>query len=415
MKVLLGHNFYRTSSPSGEDAVVRNERQLLERGGVEVVPFEKYNDDIDESTLVKRVRLALATSWSRKTYDELRSAIRHSKPDLVHFHNTFPQISPSAYAACRDSGVPVVQTLHNYRTVCANALLLRDGKRCEVCLGGNLIPALRYRCYRGSLAATSAIAWTIASNRARGVYTNLVDTYIALSTFSARKLAEGGLPMHRIVVKPNFLPDPPPLRVGGGGYAVYVGRLSEEKGVRMLISTWELIEGIPLVVVGDGPLRAELEQQVNEKRLNVKFTGFLDKEAVFRAVGNAMLQVIPSECYENFPMVILEAFACGTPVLASGIGSMDEIVDEGVVGFKFEPGNKFDLALKVQLLARSPDRLVHVRALARNKLLNEYSASSNLEKLLSIYEGTIASKERNAMGTGKEPMSVPVSAWRVNE
>jgi glycosyltransferase involved in cell wall biosynthesis len=415
MKVLLGHNFYRTSAPSGEDAVVRNERQLLERGGVEVVPFEKYNDDIDESSFVKRVRLALDTSWSKKTYNELRSAIRHSRPDLVHFHNTFPQISPSAYAACRDSGVPVVQTLHNYRTVCANALLLRDGKRCEECLGGNPIPALQHRCYRGSLAATSAIAWTIASNRARGVYNNLVDTYIALSDFAAKKLADGGLPVRRIVVKPNFLPDPPPLRAGGGGYAVYVGRLSEEKGVRTLISAWELIDDVPLVVVGDGSLRAELEQQVHEKRLNVKFTGFLDKEAVFRAVGNAMLQVIPSECYENFPMVILEAFACGTPVLVSGIGSMDEIVDEGVVGFKFEPGNKFDLARKVKLLARVPDRLAHVRELARQKLLNEYSAAANFEKLLSIYEATLASKERNEMGADKMPISASVSAWRVNK
>lgn len=415
MKILIAHNFYRTSAPSGEDSVVRNEIQLLERGGVEVVPFLKHNDDIDDSSFVKRVRLALDTSWSRNTYNELKSVIRHSKPDLVHFHNTFPQISPSAYAACKDSAVPVVQTLHNYRTFCANALLLRNGMVCEDCLGGNSIPALRHRCYRGSLSATSAIVLAIASNRARGVYDNLVDSYIALSAFSARKLAEGGLPAKRIVVKPNFLPSVPAPGAGNGGYAVYVGRLSEEKGVRTLIAAWELVESIPLVVVGDGPLRAELERQVRDKHLDVKFTGLLNKDAVFKVVGGAMLQVIPSECYENFPMVILEAFACGTPVLVSGIGSMDEIVREGEVGFKFEPGNQIDLARKVLYLAGAQDRLAHVRAAARQSVVNDYSAQENLKKLLDIYENTLASYGINSVVADETSISAPISGWRTSE
>ena len=389
MKVLLGHNYYRTSAPSGEDAVVVNERQLLERRGIEVVPFEKNNDDIDDSSLGKRVRLALDTSWSQKSYNELRGVIRRTRPDVAHFHNTFPQISPSAYAACKNSGVPVVQTLHNYRMVCAGALLMRDGKPCEDCLGGNLLPALQYRCYRGSLPATSAIVWMIARNRARGVYDEMVNTYIALSAFAAGKLAAGGLPAQRIVVKPNFLPDPPPPGSGRGGYAVYVGRLSEEKGVRTLISAWRLIKNLPLVVVGDGPLRAELELRVKEQALNVSFVGFQTKTEVLRLIGEAVLQVIPSECYENFPLVVLEAFACGTPVLASRLGSLDEIVEEGISGYKFEPSNPHDLADKVHQLTAVPDRLLSLRNAVRQMLLNHYSADANFTRLMEIYNGVL--------------------------
>jgi len=210
LKILLAHNFYRSAAPSGEDAVYRAERALLARAGHEIIAYERHNDTIDDSNLRKNIDLALSGAWSRHSYAEISALIRRARPDIAHFHNTFPLISPSAYAACRDNGVPVVQTLHNYRLICANGLLLRDGKPCESCVGTSLWPALRYRCYRGSLPATGAVVWMLARNRRRGTYRHLVDRYIALTRFAAGRLAAGGLPAERITVKPNFL-DAPPL------------------------------------------------------------------------------------------------------------------------------------------------------------------------------------------------------------
>lgn len=335
MKVLLAHNFYRSTAPSGEDSAYRNERQLLERYFT-VIPFERFNDDIDESTLVKRVKLALAGAWSRRTYDELSAIIRKSPPDVAHFHNTFPLITPSAYAACRDAGVPVVQTLHNFRLICPQAMLLRNGLPCELCINGNFLPALGYRCYRNSFITTLAQVYTQTYNRYRGTYRHLVNRFITLTGFAYEKFVKAGFSTSSITVVPNTFIDPPQAGAGDGDYALFVGRLSAEKGLRVLMEAWRGIN-IPLKIVGDGPLRSELEAIVRTRALKVEFTGRLDRENVLGIVQRAMLQVVPSECYEGFPMVLLEAMACGTPVVASRIGSLDEIVLDGMTGIKFSP------------------------------------------------------------------------------
>ncbi len=389
MRVLLAHNFYRSGAPSGEDIVYRNERSMLEAGGVEVIPFERYNDDIDDSTFARRVSLALEVAWSRRTCGELSALLRKSRPDVAHFHNTFPLITPSAYAACRDLGVPVVQTLHNYRLVCPGALLLRDGRPCEDCIGTSLLPALLHRCYRHSLAATGAQVWTLLRNRLNGTYRNLVDRYIALTRFAASRLAAGGLPPGRIEVKPNFLPVSPPAGKGGGGYAAYAGRLSEEKGVRTLLAAWRRLPGFPLRILGEGPLLAELELQAREEGLSMSFRGHCSKEELLDIVGRAEFLVVPSICYEGFPMALVEAYACGTPVVASRIGSLDELVEEGVTGMKFEPGNPLDLAAKVGLLRKDRGRLAAFRNEGRKAFEARYTAGKNLPALLGIYEKAI--------------------------
>jgi glycosyltransferase involved in cell wall biosynthesis len=386
MKVLLAHNFYRSSAPSGEDAVYRNERSLLEAGGIEVVPFERFNDEIDDSTLARQVSLALRGAWSRRTHAELSAFLRRTRPDVAHFHNTFPLISPSAYAACRDRGVPVVQTLHNFRFICPGALLLRDGRPCEACVGTSLFPALRHRCYRGSLTATGAQVWTLVRNRFRGTYRNLVHRYIALSGFAAVRLAEGGLPADRIEVKPNFLPVSPPVGKGDGGFAVYVGRLQEEKGVRTLLAAWRELPGFSLKVIGDGTLRAEMERQARREGLPVEFCGYRTKEEVLGMVGRSEMLIVPSVCYEGFPMALLEAYACGTPVVASRIGSLDELVVEDATGVKFEPGNSRDLAAKAGSLRKDRARLAALRRGARWMFEMKYTAENNFPALLGIYE-----------------------------
>ena len=375
----------------------RNERALMERQ-IEVIPYECFNDTIDESTLGKKVRLALDGAWSRHAYQELSSLIQKNRPDIAHFHNTFPQISPSAYAACRDSGVPVVQTLHNFRLICPGALLMRDGLPCEDCVGTNLLPAMRHRCYRGSLPATGALVWMLMRNRWQGTYTTLVNRYIALTKFAAGRLIAGGLPRDRMSVKPNFLPDISAAGPGDGGYAVYVGRLSEEKGVRTLLAAWKQVPGILLKIMGDGPLRKELELTAVRDQSSVVFLGFCDRPTVVDIVGRAAFQIIPSEWYEGFPMVVVEAYACGTPVVASRIGSLDEIVEEGVTGVKFEPGNPRDLAEKVNALWIDRVRQTMLRRTARECFENNYSSEKNYEALMAIYKAAIKDHDQTARG-----------------
>lgn len=384
MKILLAHNYYRSSAPSGEDAVFRGERALLERAGHEIIPFERHNDDIDESTLRRRSALALNGAWSRQSYDDIAELIRRHRPDVAHFHNTFPLISPSAYAACQDNGVPVVQTLHNYRLICANALLLRDGKPCEACVGTTLLPALRYRCYRGSLPATGAIVWMLARNRWNGTYSRLVNRYIALTQFAADRLVAGGLPPDRMIVKPNFLNLPRVAAEERESFALYVGRLSEEKGVRTLLDAWRAVRSVPLKILGDGPLHAELADTVMRHGLKVELLGQRSKDEVLRLVRQSAFQIVPSEWYEGFPMVILEAYASGTPVVASDIGSLAEIVEHERTGLLFRPGDAEDLARKIEALATSALRLEYGRA-AQAVFEQKYTAERNLSMLMDIY------------------------------
>lgn len=389
MKVLLAHDYYRSSAPSGEDAVFRNERVLLESKGIEVILFERFNDDIDDSTFGKRLGVALDGAWSKKIYRDLTEVIRREQPDVAHFHNTFPLISPSAYAACHDNGVPVVQTLHNYRFICPGALLMRDGKPCEDCIGTTLLPALRYRCYRGSLTATGALVWTIASNRWRGTYRNRVNRYIALTQFAAEKMIAGGLPENRMEVKPNFLPDAPAVGIGGGGFALYAGRLSVEKGIQTLVNAWKNIKGLQLKVLGDGVLREQLVAQVRRDGSGVEFLGFRPRQDILSLAAEAEMMVIPSECYEGFPMAVLEAYACGTPVVASRIGSLDEIVQEGETGMKFEAGNADDLVSKVNALHTDKALLMEMRHNARAVFDQNYTAEMNYSNVMGIYQRAI--------------------------
>ena len=389
MRIVVAHDHYRSSAPSGEDAVFSNERALLESKGNSVIAFERFNDDIDESGFGKRVRLALDGAWSTRSYEDLTNLLNTVRPDLVHFHNTFPLISPSAYAACREYGIPVVQTLHNYRLVCAGALLTRNGQPCEDCLGTTLWPALQHRCYRGSLSATAAVVWMLASNRARAVYRTLVDRYIALTEFAAGRFVAGGLPPTRIEVKPNFLPDAPDVGPGDGAYGVFVGRLSEEKGVRTLLDAWKSLNGFPLRILGDGPMRRELEVRAQDAKLSVQFLGFRPRDEVLDIVGRATFEIVPSECYEGFPMVALEAYACGTPIVASRLGSLDEIVVEGRSGIKFEAGNAADLARKINELLADRQMLRTMREKTRALFDEKYTADANYSRLMDIYDAAL--------------------------
>ena len=394
MRVLLVHNRYRTSAPSGEDVAVGNERRMLEARGVEVVSFDRCNDDIGDASMLSKVSNAAATIWSAHARSELGQLLRKARPDIVHVHNTFAMLSPSIYGACAAAGVPVVQTLHNFRLFCPGALLLRDGKPCEDCLERSLVQSLRHRCYRGSLAATATIAAMLTLHRAIGTYDRDIHRYIILTQFGRSKAVKGGIEEHKIVVKPNFLPDPPPPGGGEGDYVIYVGRLLEGKGVETLIRAWRQLPQVKLKILGDGALRQGLEATAKCNGLNVEFMGRQDRRAVLDAISGAKLLIVPSECYEGFPMVIAESFACGTPVLASRIGSMEELIVEGETGRKFGAGNPQDLAQQLLAMLNDVQALAEMRIKARAYFEAHLTEKQNFAQLMDVYTDVIASQPR---------------------
>ncbi len=391
MKVLLGHCFYRSSAPSGEDSVFKNEKELLRLNGVDVVLLEKFNDNVNVANFFDSLKTAFKTTWSSASYKEVVAIIKKHNPDVAHFHNTFPQLSPSVYKACHDCGVPVIQTLHNYRLVCPGGMLLRDGKSCELCLNGSVFPtkSLKYRCYRDSLLATGALAMMVARNRMNGSYQKYVDRYIALTDFAKVRFIRGGLPEGKLTVKPNFLPVTPDIQISKENYAVFVGRLSDEKGIRTLLEAWRNIDGCKLKVLGDGHLRAELEEIVNKKNINVEFLGFKTQAEVLDIVAKAIVQIIPSECYEGFPMSVLEAFSCNTPVIASRLGSLGEIINDGRDGILFEPKNSKDLSEKIISLLNDGVLRNKLAVQARTEFESKYTDKANIKMLIEIYKDSI--------------------------
>jgi glycosyltransferase involved in cell wall biosynthesis len=398
MKVLVVHNHYRTSAPSGEDVAVQSEQRMLARQGVDVVQFERCNDELDQRTLLATAAMAASTVWSHKSRSALRKVIRQTRPDIMHVHNTFAMLSPSVYGAARAEGLPVVQTLHNFRLFCPSALFLREGKPCEECVDKGLLRSVRYRCYRGSRTATATLATMLALHRVLGTYSRDIDRYVVLTEFARAKVARAGIAASRISVKPNFLADPPAPGRGGGGYVIYVGRLLEGKGTETLVRAWRSLPDIRLKIVGDGALRPVLEAMVREGNLNVEFAGRLDRPAVLRALSEAELMIIPSECYEGFPMVIAESFACGTPVLASRTGSLEELVADGVTGKKFTVGAPEELARSVRELLADPAALKKMRHNSRAYFDANLTEQQNYSHLRAIYRQLLSKSRPRGIG-----------------
>jgi glycosyltransferase involved in cell wall biosynthesis len=386
MKILVAHNFYK--QPGGEDQCLAAELAMLRAHGHEVIEYCLRNDSIDS---MSRLRVAAGTTWSRSAYREVRELLRVRRPQVAYFINTFPLISPAAYYAARAEGVPVVQALHNFRLLCPNALLFRNGRVCEDCLGKSVAwPSVVHKCYRASRAASATVATMLATHRALGTWRDAVDVYIALTEFSRRKFIEGGLPAEKIVVKPNFIyPDPGPGS-GKGGYALFVGRLSGEKGVTTLLRAWkELAGSLPLKIVGDGPLEGIVADAAT-KNTRIQWLGRQSLDEVYALIGDAMFLVLPSECYEQFPRVVIEAFAKGTPLLASNLGAMANLVDNGRTGLHFEPGDAADMAAKARRLLAAPYELVPMRQAARQEYEEKYTAEPNHQALMAIYERAAA-------------------------
>ena len=389
MRILLLHNRYKV--PGGEDAAVQQETALLRAAGLTVDLFEFDNDVIDSIT--QKLKTALLVPYSLPARKLVADRIRHFRPHIVHVHNFFPALTPSVYDACQSARVPVVQTLHNYRLMCANALLFRQGKVCTECLGCTFpMPAIRHGCYRDSRLGTAAIAAMIGFHRIRQTWTRRVDRFIALTEF-ARSLfaAEMGIPQQQIAVKPNAAPDPG-LGDGCGGYALYIGRFSSEKGIETVLDAARNGGlGIPLKIAGSGPLQPRVEAA--QMPGVVEFLGQQDPEGVRRLMQQARVLLIPSLCYENLPMVVPEAFGAGLPIIASRIGSLQTLIEDRGNGLLVEPGNGAALAEAVRSISANGRFESDLRLQARRTYETRYRPDANIRLLLQVYEQALQARD----------------------
>lgn len=384
MKILVAHNAYQHRG--GEDAVVEAEIALLREHGHEVEIYQLHNDALKQ---MSGAAAAVSAIWSQRSAGDIDELCSRFAPDVIHVHNTFPLISPSLYWAAGRNKVPVVQTLHNFRLLCPQAIFLREGKICEACIGKLPWRAVVHKCYRESAAQSAVVTGMLAAHRTIGTYRERITRYIALNRFARDKYIEGGLPADRFRIKPNFAPSSrmPGWNDRSGG--MYVGRLSSEKGVDVLVAAARLTQ-VPVDVIGGGPLEALAREAFGERYL-----GFLPLEEIMERMHEALFMVLPSICYENSPRAIVEAFSCGLPVIASRLGALADIVDDGVTGLLFSPGDAKDLAEKIAWAAAHPVQMARMGQAARAEYEANYTPERNHEMLVDIYEDAITAVHRD--------------------
>jgi glycosyltransferase involved in cell wall biosynthesis len=391
--VLSVYNAYLNRG--GEDEVVDSEADLLEAYGHRIYRHRVEADVLRDPGAMAKLKLAVGTVWSRHHYRRVRELIDEIRPDIVHVHNFFPLLSPSIHRASHDAGIPVVQTLHNYRLICPNALLLRDNSPCEDCIGKVLPwPGIIHACYRGSTLQSSVSATMLATHRVRNTWVRDVDLFIALTEFARRKHVEGGIAAERIVVKPNFIaPDPGFGHAEGKGF-VMVGRLVAQKGLPVALQAWEEFHAPgSLTIIGDGDL-VGLVQRAAADSTAIEYLGLLPRAAVLDRIRSAAALIFPSLSYETFGMTTVEAFACGRPVIASAHGSAAELVDDGRTGLLFRPGDAADLAAKVVWAESHPAEMRQMGEAARSEFELHFTGEANYEALSAIYERVLAQARR---------------------
>ena len=405
MKVLIAHNYYASTygstAPGGEDVVFHDELALLRAGGIEPVCYTK-NSDV--SGLAGKIRAGFALNGSNETYRELRKLLSETRIDVAHFHNIYPFISPSAYQACRDEGVAVVQTLHNFRMFCANGMLLDKQGVCERCLQDKQFArAVVKGCYRNSRIASLPVA--VMQYRQRARWADQVDLFIALTDFARAKYIEAGLPPERVVVKPNFAFQPPHSTQVHEG-AIFIGRLKHEKGVDILLDAWRSLPDVPLHIYGDGPEKKTIaDAQGLGQFPSVHLHGHQPQAACQEALMKSEFLVMASRWYEGFPRVIVEAYACGRPVVVPRMGGMAAVVEEGVTGLLYRPGDANDLIEKVRWLKAHPDEMIRMSENALRIYHARYSPEANRILLLDIYAEAMELNKHHLFGKTSTALS----------
>lgn len=395
MRILIVHNHYGNFATEGEAQVAEAEVELLRSHGHIVSKYAATNAEIEELSLAGKCRSLMQVGWSKRGYERIGAAIDAFRPDLMHVHNYWFLLTPSIFAAAKERGVATVLTLHNYRLACPAATFLRKGKPCELCLDGKASRILIHRCYPGGSWLKSLLAYRLyQQTRKRQLLAPLVDAYIALTDFGRQKAQAGGLPSGKLYVKPNFMVDP----LNGGTPttpkegAIYIGRLSPEKGVLGLLQAWHDID-YPLTVVGDGPQMAEARRA---GRSQVKFLGNRSHDDVLRLIEQSAFLVFPSEWYEGFPLTLLESMAVGRAAVASDLGPRREMVTDGQTGLLYRSRDIQDLRSKVRRLISDRNLRATMGAAARRVYLAKYTPATNYEMLIRIYEEAVDRNGRHA-------------------
>jgi glycosyltransferase involved in cell wall biosynthesis len=392
MKILLVHNTYRSTAPSGENRVVEQEGEALAAAGHQVETFGRLSDEIESWPAWQKATLPARVVWNPASRRELAATLDRVRPDVVHVHNTFPLLSPSVLYACRAAGVPVVATLHNYKLLCASGDFFRDGEVCHDCAGGTPVSALVHRCYRGSVLATGPTV--LAARAHRRSWRDLVSAYIFLSDSQRRLLAAMGFQPHRTFVKPNLVPYDGPVGGERQRQVAYLGRLDGPKGASLLMRGWDAYRAqagdhaLRLVIAGGGPLLADVTAWAAD-RPSVELAGHLTKQECFELIARSRAVVLPSEWEETFGLVVVEAMAVGVPPLASAHGSFPDLVSDGVDGALFEPGQPDALAKLLLEVDLYPERYQEYGRRARATYENQHDPQRNLEQLLDIYRFAI--------------------------
>lgn len=379
MRVLMLHDHYLVRG--GEDESTDAEVAALRAHGVEVDLLEEDNRRIAE---IGKLRTAARTLWSQESYRDVRTRLAQRRYDVVHVQNFFPLLSPAVHYAARAEGVASIQALRNYRLFCLNGFFFRNGAVCEECLGAKVPwPGIRHRCYRHSLAGSTTVAAMQALHHQLSTWEYCVDLFVAPTEFARQKAISGGLAAKRIVVKPNFVSPDPGIGGGTGGYLLFIGRLSPEKGLEVLLKALRLVRdsrAVRLKIVGEGPMADDLSG-------SVEWLGRMPLSAVYELVGEAHAVVVPSTWYETFGRVIVEAYAKGTPVIASNLGALAELVEDGATGLLFRPGDAADLASKlIDILSCGEAKIAAMRRAARVRYEAKYTAARNVETLIGFYE-----------------------------
>ncbi|MFJ8934413.1 glycosyltransferase [Streptomyces sp. NPDC102365] len=404
MRVLVVHNRYNSAQPSGENNVVDQEAELLRAAGHRVDLFERRSDDIAGRSLLGKAALPLLVPWNPAVRSELAGRLRTERPDVVHIHNVFPLLSPAVLAACADAGVPAVATLHNYTQVCPPGTLQRDGRPCTECVGSSPLPAVRHGCYRGSRLATVPLAVSLSVNRRR--WWSGVERFFCISAAQRDVLARSGMPAERLMVKHNFVPEPDARRTGPGEHLLYLGRLAEAKGVRLLMATWDEIAasggiGVPLMIAGTGPLEAEVRAWAAD-RDDVRYVGLYDPAQCRQAIARSVAVVAPSTWLEAFGLVVVEAMAAGVPTVAAGHGAFVELVEDGVSGLLHRPGDSASLASCLRRVTAGREHNQEMGRAARRRYEQGFSPAVGLERLVEGYRTAIAGRS----GGGDDPPPV---------
>ena len=388
MKILTVHNRYQLRG--GEDESTLAEEQLLESRGHEIYQLLFDNDGISG---FGAVRVGLNSSWSQDSYDRMTREIASCRPDLVSIHNFFPLATPSVHYAAARAGVPVVQTLHNFRTLCPNGVFFRDGRPCEECLD-KLVPwpGIAHACYRDSHAASAAVASMIAVQKLRRTGHTQVTLFFVLTEFARQKFIQGGLPADRLFVKPNFVQSDLGPGTGDGDFVFYAGRLSDEKGIPLLLDAWHMARPSGrLVLAGDGPL-SSFVQQHSDKNRSIQFLGRLSLTETYEYMGRARAFAFPSQMYEGMPRVIIESFSRGTPVIAHRAGSMAEMIREGETGWLVDRGNRAALADALSMVFSDHFDAARMRAAARAEFERNYTPDHQYDLLMNGFRRAIAAK-----------------------